>query len=914
MSPPEENTEPNDVPKEEWHHLEASEVAERLDTDIETGLSDEEASNRRERYGYNELGVKQGRSAIVRFLLEFNQPLIYILLVAAVVALLLQDYVDAGVIFAVTIINAVIGFIQESKAENAIAALARSVTTESTVLRDGDKSRVDARELTLGDVVVLASGDKVPADMRLASVRDLQVSEAALTGESVPVQKSTNPVDADTVLADRTNMVFTGSLVTMGQARGVVVAVGEHTETGRISQMMQESEGLETPLTRKIQQFSKTLLMIILGLAAVAFAIVLFQGGSFREGFQAAVALAVAAIPEGLPAVVTVTLAIGVTRMAQRHAIIRKLPAVEALGGTTVICSDKTGTFTENEMTVQALYAAGVSYTATGVGYEAEGEIQRDEEPVVLDENPVLRECLVCGLLCNDSHLEEREGNLTVVGDPTEGALIVSARKAGLTAKELEKKHPRLDTLPFESEFQYMATLHTLHKASDSDPPIVYVKGSAEALLDRCSYALDAEGEQTDLDRDAVEDAAEAMAEKGLRVLALARKQVSSEQSEIDHDDIQEDLVFIGLQGMIDPPRPEAIEAIRACQTAGIQVKMITGDHALTAGAIAQQMELAGHDEDAPVFTGKELSDMDDATLADSLEEGAVFARIAPEQKLRIVKALQSKGEITAMTGDGVNDAPALKQADIGVAMGITGTEVSKEAADMVLTDDNFASIEAAVEEGRTVYKNLLKTIGFILPVNGGESMTIMMGILLAAELPILPVQILWVNMVSSVALSATLAFEPRTKDTMLHPPRDPREPLLSGRLLWRIVVISAYNLVATFGMFKWISETTGNTDLARTMAVHTLVAAETFYLLCISRLIPSLFAYIKDKTVEIAYVPAIGVACVLLLQIVFSQVPVFHPLFDTVPISLWQALLCLGAGFPVIVPALILKRLAPFT
>jgi Ca2+-transporting ATPase len=896
-----------DVPNEQWHRLDAHDVAKRLATEVETGLSEEEVSRRREQYGRNELKVKPGKSALARFLMEFNQPLMYILLVAAVVTLLLQKWVDAGVIFAVTLINATIGWIQESKAENAIAALARSIATESTVIRGGEKLRVDARELVPGDVVVLAAGDKVPADMRLAAVRDLQVSEAALTGESAPVEKAVEPLEADTSLADRLNMAYAGSLVAVGQARGIVVGTGEHTETGRISRLMEQSTGLETPLTRRIREFSKTLLFIILGFAAFMFVVVLVQGGDWADGFAAAVALAVSAIPEGLPAVVTVTLAIGVGRMARQHAIIRKLPAVETLGSTTVICSDKTGTLTENQMTVQGLYAGGALFTVSGVGYEAMGDIARDGQPVDLDATPAVRECLICGLLCNDAGLQEQEGRLAVVGNPTEGALIVSARKAGLTAQSLGENYARLDTIPFESQFQYMATLHARDGA---DANIVYVKGSAEAVVDRCGQEIDAKGKPASLNRAAVDEATRDMASRGLRVLAFARIEVPADLRDIAHEHVEENLVFLGLQGMIDPPRPEAIEAVRACRAAGIQVKMITGDHALTARAIARQMKLG--EDDAPVLIGQDLSNMDDDELAEAAEASIVFARVAPEQKLRLVEALQSRNHVVAMTGDGVNDAPALKQADIGVAMGITGTEVAKEAADMVLTDDNFASIEAAVGEGRTVYRNLLKTIGFILPVNGGEAMTILMGILLASSLPILPVQILWVNMVSSVALSATLAFEPRSKDIMRRRPRPPNEPLLSGRLLWRVVAISIFNLIAVFGMFEWIWKSTGNMDLARTMAVHTLVAAETFYLLSISAFIPSLFGRLKEKTREIAYVPAIGVVSVVLLQFLFSQLPIANPLFHTQALNSSQALMCIGAGLPVVVPALLLKRFAP--
>ncbi len=897
----------------QWHQLSTTDAQEHLQTDLSTGLLGTEILQRRKLYGFNELQSKPGKSIILRFLMEFNQPLIYLLLLAGTVALLLQDWVDAGAIFAVTLVNATIGFIQESKAENAIAALAKSVTTEATVIRDGQKIRLNARELVHGDLVVLASGDKVPADLRLVSVRDLQVSEAGLTGESLPVQKAVAGLAVETVLADRINMAYGGSLVTFGQAQGIVVAIANQTETGRISQLIEQSSGLETPLTRKIEEFSQAQLYIILGLAALTFAVVMGKGGEWVEGLNAAVALAVSAIPEGLPAVVTVTLAIGAQRMAGRNAMIRKLPAVETLGSTTTICSDKTGTLTENQMTVRAIYAGGIDYTVTGSGYDPVGEILQQEQPVELERSAPLRECLECGLLCNDSHIQVQDGQLVVAGDPTEGALIVSAQKGGLTLADLEQNQSTLDGIPFESEFQYMATLY---QRSGDDFNTIYIKGSAEAILQRCRYQLDANGNPIELNRPQIERVMQEMAAQGLRVLAFAKQEISLSQRQIERSDIEREAILLGLQGMIDPPRTEAIRAIQACQAAGIWVKMITGDHAITAATIAHQMGLI-EDAAAPVFNGEQLAAMSDRELANAAATCTVFARVAPEQKLRLVEALQAQGEIVAMTGDGVNDAPALKQADIGIAMGITGTEVAKEAADMVLTDDNFASIAAAVEEGRTVYGNLLKTIEFILPINGGEAMTILVGILASANLPILPVQILWVNMVSSVALTATLAFEPTLRGTMKKSPRRPNRPLLSSQLLWRISIISAFNLIAVFGIFEWTIRTTGNLTLARTMAVHALVAAEIFYLLSVSQFVPSVFAQLQDsltkkRTQPIAYVPAIGIGCAVIFQILFSQLAFFNPILNTQSIDPIQALICIGAGIPVIIPALLLKRFAP--
>jgi cation-transporting P-type ATPase F len=910
----------NRLTEQQWHQLSTTDVGKYLQTDLVKGLSATEVPQRQELYGFNQLQSKPGKSIILRFLMEFNQPLIYLLLLAGFVASLLQDWVDAGAIFAVTLVNATIGFVQESKAENAIAALAKSVTTEATAIRAGQKVRLDARELVPGDLVLLASGDKVPADLRLVSVRDLQVSEAGLTGESLPVQKAVAPLAVATVLADRINMAYAGSLVTFGQAQGLVVATADRTETGRISQLMEQSSGLETPLTRKIEEFSRAQLYIILGLAVLTFVVAIGKGGAWAEGLNAAVALAVSAIPEGLPAVVTVTLAIGAQRMAGRNAMIRKLPAVETLGSTTTICSDKTGTLTENQMTVKAIYAGGSYYTVTGSGYDPVGAILHQGQPVELERAAPLRECLECGLSCNDSHIQAQDGQLVVAGDPTEGALIVSAHKAGLTLADLEQNQSRLDGIPFESEFQYMATLQ---QRSGEDFNTIYIKGSAEAILQRCRYQIDANGNPIDLNRPQIDRVMQEMAAQGLRVLAFAKQEIASSQRQIERADIdsvhQRGAIFLGLQGMLDPPRTEAIAAIRACQTAGIRIKMITGDHALTAATIARQMGLS-EDATAPVFNGEQLAAMTDRELANAAATCTVFARVAPEQKLRLVEALQAQGEIVAMTGDGVNDAPALKQADIGIAMGITGTEVAKEAADMVLTDDNFASIASAVEEGRTVYSNLLKTIEFILPINGGEAMTILVGILASANLPILPVQILWVNMVSSVALTATLAFEPTLRGTMKRSPRRPNHPLLSSQLLWRISIISAFNLIAVFGIFEWTIRTTGNLTLARTMAVHALVAAEIFYLLSVSQFVPSVLAWLKDtlartkdkRIQSIAYVPAIGIGCAVIFQILFSQLAFFNPILTTQSIDPLQALICIGAGMPVIIPALLLKRFAP--
>ncbi|NJL63180.1 MAG: HAD-IC family P-type ATPase [Methylacidiphilales bacterium] len=896
-----------------WHSMEIGEAIALLKTSSDEGLNGFEVKERVNKYGANELTGKKGQPWWLKFLLQFNQPLLIILLCAGLVKALSGSLVNAGVIWGVTTTNAIIGFIQESKAEGAIAALAQAITTETTVIRDGQKVRIPSRELVPGDLVFLISGDKVPADLRLIQVKNFQVDESGLTGESVAVEKNLNTLHPDTPIGDRKNMAYAGGFVTFGQGTGIVVATGNETETGKISQLMQQHSHLTTPLTRKFDKFSKNWLRIVLALATLTFVVGL-STRDLKDALEAAVTLTVSAIPEGLPAVVTVTLAIGVSRMAKRNAIIRKLPAVETLGSATVICSDKTGTLTENQMTVQAIYASGHQYTLTGIGYIPEGEILRDERPINLNSDKGLQECLLAGVLCNDSQLECKDGRWNVLGDPTEGALIASAEKVGFNQESISRQMPRLDTIPFESDYQYMATLNQTSKGK-----IIYVKGSAEAILKRCNLLLNSEGNSRPIDcvetlhQTNIEREVNIMARQGLRVLALAKKAVPDNQTTVDHVDIEKGLVFLGLQGMIDPPRESAIKAVKACQDAGIQVKMITGDHAVTAQAIARRMGI-NKNGSVLAFTGTELAKMDRTELAHVAEEGVVFARVAPEQKLRLVEALQSKGEVVAMTGDGVNDAPALKQADIGIAMGGAGTEVAKEASDMLLTDDNFASIEAAVEEGRAVYKNLLKAICFILPVNGGESMTILLSTLLGNDLPILSLQVLWLNMLNSITMTVPLAFEPKALNVMQQAPRNPNEPLISGSRMKRILAISLFNWIVIFGVFEYIHISTGNIALARTMSINALIAGRIFYMLSISQLIPNLIAKLDGTIEENVDVPAIGFGIIgaILLQIVFAHVPLINTVFETAPLSFQQWLFCLGVGSPMIIWAALVNKIDP--
>ena len=895
-----------------YHYLSETEIIKLFSSNSTEGLSPEEIARRYEKYGWNELKFKPGKPPWQKFLLQFHQPLLYILLLAGAIKAILGSWANAAVIWGVTLINAVIGYVQEAQAEGAIASLAKSVTTDVTVLREGQSLRIPSQDLVPGDLVLLASGDKVPADLRLLKVRSLQIDESALTGESVPVNKSIQTLPHDTPLAERINMAYAGSFVTFGQGKGIVVATANNTEVGQISQSMEQKVSLTTPLTRKFAKFSHTLLYAVLTLATLTFAIGLGQGESWLYMFEATVALAVSAIPEGLPAVVTITLAIGVNRMARRHAIIRKLPAVEALGNATVICSDKTGTLTENQMTVKNIYLGDKYYEISGSGYSPKGEIslKTDGNSTSPFEDGLpagLEECLIAGVLCNDSQLNKIGEDWSVVGDPTEGALITAAAKASLSQSGLATKLPRLDVIPFESEYQYMATLH------DGVDPIIYVKGSIESLLSRCSRMIDGDGKITAFDRLPIEQAVAVMARKGLRVLAFAKKQLSHHQHSIDHEDIKTDLVFLGLQGMIDPPRPEAIAAIHACQTAGIQVKMITGDHITTAQAIARRMDI-NKTKWVLAYEGKQLERMGDPELSQAVKEGSVFARVAPTQKLRLVEALQSQGEIVAMTGDGVNDAPALKQADIGIAMGKGGTEVARESADMLLTDDNFASIEAAVEEGRTVYQNLRKAIAFLLPVNGGESMTILISALLARDLPILSLQVLWLNMINSITMTVPLAFEPKSQGMMLQPPSNPNEPLLTRKLLMRILGVSLFNWILIFGMFEWAKSTTGDVVVARTMAIQSLVAARVIYLISISQLGSSITNYLRRRTNAIIQAPILimGIVTAAIIQIIFSQWGVMNTLFETAPLTFSQGLICLLPMLPMIPMASLANLIDP--
>ena len=884
-----------------WHALEVDLVLDSLQVRANKGLDLDLAAEKLALFGTNELTKTKKDPWWLKFLKQFNQPLLYILIVAGLTKALLGEWVNAGVIWGVTIANAAIGYLQEAKAEDAIAALASSMTTETTVIRNGQIKRLPSRELVPGDLVILEAGDKVPADLRAIEVNNLQIDESHITGESVPISKSIELVENDVPLGDRTSMAYAGGLVTFGNGIGVVVATGQNTETGQISQLLDKHNNLSTPLTRKMDKFSKKWLYMVLGLAIFTFVLgIRFQ--ELKDALEAAVALTVSAVPEGLPAVITVTLAISVSRMAQRHAIIRKLPAVETLGSTTVICSDKTGTLTQNKMTVKQVFAGGKNYCVE------ETEIVPVSDSINSSDRAALEQCLRVGLLCNDARAEYKEGKIELLGDPTEKALIISAEVGGLNQQQMQQEMPRIDSIPFASEHQYMATLHRCF-----DDRIAYIKGSPEVVLKRCQFMAGDRGEYVDLDRDEIEKQVRLMGEQGLRVLAFAEKLLPSDRKKINPEDIESELIFLGLQGTIDPPRQSAIDAVKACQKAGIQVKMITGDRADTASAIAGQMGITKNGS-LVAYTGAELAKMNPGQLTEAVEEASVFARVAPQQKLILVEALQNRGEIVAMTGDGVNDAPALKQADIGIAMGNGGTEVAKEAADIVLTDDNFASIEAAVEEGRAVYKNLLQAITFILPVNVGESMSILFATMLARELPILSLQILWLNTINSVAMTVPLAFEPKSATGMEKPPRQPNEPILSRSRIGRILAIALFNWIVIFGVFESVKVMTSDIDLARTMAINALISGRIFYLLSLSQLVPNLILQIKGKMARTWQIPAIGygIIAAIALQIVFTQAPLMNQIFATTPLSSLQWSICFLIGCPMIFWAAIVNRFDP--
>jgi magnesium-transporting ATPase (P-type) len=877
-----------------WHSLPHAEALERLRSSV-AGLTAAEATARLGQYGPNELPRAPGVSPFKRFLLQFHNVLIYVLLASATITLALGHPIDSAVIYGVVVINAMVGFIQEGKAEQALESIRKMLSPTAVVVRDGKRHEVAAETLVPGDVVALASGDRVPADLRLLQVHNLRIDEAALTGESVPAEKHNAAVAPEAVVGDRLGMAFSGTLVTFGQGLGVVVATGAATEVGRISRLLQTVTTLDTPLLRQMANFGRWLSLVIVALTLAVFAFGILVGDyGWDEMFLAAVGIAVAAIPEGLPAVLTITLAIGVQRMARRNAIVRRLPAVESLGSVTVICSDKTGTLTKNEMTVTHVVLADETWEVSGVGYAPHGLFLHEGAPRLPQDDDDLMELARAVLLCNDARVHEEEAGLwQVVGDPTEGALVTLARKAGLDRHLELERWPRTDVIPFESDHQYMATLHHDHEGHG----FIVVKGAPERVLAMC-VEESSDTRARPLDPARWHQRLETLAAEGLRLLAVAVKPAEAMQTQLTFDHCERGFTLLGLVGIIDPPRQEAIAAVAKCQAAGIRVKMITGDHLATASAIARQLGLL-----PPVggrmLTGAEIEQMDRAALNAVVMETDLFARASPEHKLRLVEALQANGAIVAMTGDGVNDAPALKRADIGVAMGHKGTEAAKEAAVMVLADDNFATIAHAVEEGRTLYDNLRKAIAFILPTNGGEAGVLVVAILLGLTLPITAVQILWVNMVTAVTLALALAFEPPEAAVMQRPPRDPKAPLMDGFLIWRTAFVTTLLVVVTLGMFLHMGQTGASLAEARTAAVNTLVAGSIFYLLNSRFLLApawGLRGLIGNRVVWLV----IGV--LTLLQLLYTHLPIMQLLFGSANLDTPTWLLIIASGALVFV------------
>lgn len=870
-----------------WHTQDVAETLKQQQTDT-NGLSEQQVTDRRETYGANRLPEPAPRSWLFRFILQFHNVLIYVLLIAAMITALLNHWVDTIVILAVILVNAIIGILQEGKAERALDAIKNMLALKAAVIRDGERKTVSAEQLVPGDIVLLEAGDKVPADIRLIKSHSLQVQEAILTGESLAVEKHTRTVAADSPLGDRGCMAFSGTSVTSGQAQGVVVEIGSGTEIGRISGLISEVKTLTTPLVEQMDVFAKWLSLIIVVIAALIFGMGYWVlDYEFSEIFIAVVGLTVAAIPEGLPAVLTITLAVGVQAMARRNAIVRQLPAIETLGSVSVICTDKTGTLTRNEMSVTHLLTADDKFEISGEGYAPIGEVRPLLKDGVGSESSLLDIGLVA-LLCNDSQLQKNDKNEWVVeGDPMEGALMAFAGKLGLDLHDDKRKWTQTDVIPFDARYRYMATLNHDHKGN----AVICVKGAPEKILDLCSYQQTEEQNRQAVNREYWRREAEEIAAQGQRVLALAIKKVSVEQTVVSRDDVENELVLLGFVGLMDPPRNETIEAIAECYRAGIEVKMITGDHALTAAAIGKKIGLHKTER---VLTGAELDQLDDEALARAVKEVDIFARTSPEHKLRLVMALQEDGLVVAMTGDGVNDAPALKRADAGIAMGVKGSEAAKEASSLVLTDDNFASIVAAVREGRTVYDNIKKVISWTLPTNTGEAFTIIFALMLSMALPITAVQILWVNMITAVTLGIALAFEPTEANTMKQPPRPRNKPLLSGTLLWQVVLTSILFIIGIFGIYSYAIGQGYSIELARTMSMNTLVVMEVFYLFFVRNMYGTSLTW---KAVRGTKVIWYAVTLVTAGQLAITYLPQMQSVFRTEAVGFNDGLIIIAIG-----------------
>ncbi len=873
----------------QWHTYTYEEVLKKLNSNQENGLSKGEVKKRVELYGLNQMPKGKKKHPIIKFLLQFHNTLIYILIVAAIITALMDHWIDTWVIAAVVIINALIGFVQEGKAEKALDSIKNMLSLNAIVIRDGKQQKIEAEELVPGDIVKLKSGDKIPADIRIIEAKNLQVEESALTGESTAVDKNTSSVDEDALLGDRTGMAFSSTVIMQGSCTGIVVATGASTEIGKINTLMSEVEEITTPLLQQIESFGKLLSFIILGVTALFFAFgYFFREYELAELFLASIGLIVAAIPEGLPAIMTITLAIGVQQMAKRNAIIRKLPSVETLGSVSIICSDKTGTLTRNEMTAKQVITAENNYQVEGIGYEPKGDILKENSAFEPQEDAVFNRLMQCLRLSNNASLEQKDNKQwDVSGAPTEGALLSLSFKAGYE----DFKAKRLDTIPFESDHKFMVSKNQLEEGD-----FLFMTGAPEKVMERCKEQMESNA-NTKFKPDYWEEKMNEAASQGQRILGAAFKK-SNDDEELNIENLENDFIFLGIIGIIDPPREEVIQSIKECKSAGVQVKMITGDHAITAKAIGKEIGIGDGEK---VMTGQEIEQLSDDELNEVVLENDIYARTTPEHKLRLVKALQARGKLCAMTGDGVNDAPALKKANIGIAMGIKGTEVTKDASEMVLADDNFASIVNAIKEGRTVYDNIKKALLFILPTNGAESLVLMAAIILNITMPITAAQILWVNMVTAVTLALAISFEPMEENIMERPPRNPKEPILGKEFLWKIIYVSLIIGIFTLSVFDYMLDNIGlSEEEARTIAVNTLVCAQLFYLFNCRKINGS---SIGKGFFENKYVFYAG-GLLTLLQLLFVYAPFMNELFDSAPIEIefWLYPFVIGVSIFIVV------------
>jgi Ca2+-transporting ATPase len=877
---------------EQWYQLGTDETLKKLDS-RRAGLTLEQVRERLSQYGPNQLEGKKKTPPLLVFLQQFLSPLIYVLLVAAIITAAVGHYLDTWVVLGALVLNAVIGFVQEMRAEKAMGALVRMAAPRASVRRDGTVREVPAHELVPGDILLFEVGDKIPADARLLEVANLKTNEAMLTGESVPVDKYTKAFHGELPVAERKNMVFMGTVITYGRATGVVVRTGMATEMGKIASSIREVKREKTPLQKSIGRLSKYLVGIFLGVCALLVVVGLVKGMEWLEVFLLAVAAAVSAIPEGLPAVLTVVLAMGMRMMAHRNAIVRKLVAVETLGSATVICSDKTGTLTLNQMTVRQIYLDSRRIDVTGEGYEPQGEFNADGQKLNIRDEPVLALHLRIGALCNDAVLNrEDEGRWGVVGDPTEGALIVAAAKAGMSRESLDNIYPRMDEIPFQSEKLYMATFHP-----GDGGRVAYVKGAPEKILSLSRYVLK-DGKASPLRKEDIEmitQVNEAMAGEAMRVIATAYVDLPGDLEDLEDEHLQGSLVFVGLSGMVDPPREEVKESLRLCKQAGIKVIMITGDNKVTAGSIARQLDMPA----GKAVTGTELRAMSDEQLSEQVEGISVFARIEPIQKLRIVNALKKHGHVVAMTGDGVNDAPALKAANIGIAMGITGTDVAKEASDITLADDNFASVVAAVDEGRSIFNRLRNVIFFLLSTNIGELLALILTILFLGKAPLLAAQIIWINLVTDAAVGVPLGMEPKFGDELKQPPRHPSVGIIYTGLFLRIAFLAAIVGVGIFLIFNWALAAGMGIEEARTLVFCTMVCFEWFRAFNARSDEVTVF---KLGLLRNRWLIA-SISLAVLLQMAVIYVPFLQAAFRTVPLGIdkWGIAVLAGGSLFVI-------------